>query len=113
MKAKDKEHADGLKQAVKQRVSLLGVAEKHKIDKADEMTDRQIKEAVITSVRGDTMELDKKSDEYIQAAFDLVKEDSVSREDAAARNRRLLNDKQKQDNATVMTSAEKRFQGGK
>lgn len=108
LKTKDKEHADGLQKAVSERVSLLSVAEKHKVEKADEMTDRQIKEAVITSVRGDAMELDKKSDEYIQAAFDLVKEDSVSREDAAARNRRLLNDKQKQDEVTVMTSAEKR-----
>lgn len=109
LKAKDKEHADGLNEAVKQRVSLLSVAEKHKVEKADEMTDRQIKEAVITAVRGDGMELDKKSDEYVQAAFDLVKEDSVTHEDAATRNRRILNEKMKNDSKDQpLSSAERR-----
>lgn len=108
LKAKDKEHADGLNEAVKQRVSLLSVAEKHKVEKADEMTDRQIKEAVITAVRGDGMELDKKSDEYVQAAFDLVKEDSVTHEDAATRNRRILNEKIKNDGKTQELSSSER-----
>lgn len=108
LKTIKKEHADGLNESVKQRVSLLSVAEKHKIEKADEMTDRQIKEAVITSVRGDAMELDKKSDEYVQAAFDLVKEDSTSREDIAAENRKKANTRKNYDEKEVTGSAARR-----
>lgn len=108
LKTIEKEHADGLNEAVKQRVSLLSVAEKHKIEKADEMTDRKIKEAVITAVRGDGMELDKKSDEYVQAAFDLVKEDTVSRENVAAENRKKLGGKPREDEKNQLSSSERR-----
>lgn len=90
LKTKDKEHADGLSEAVKQRVSLLSVAEKHNIDKADELTDRQIKEAVVKAVRGDGMDLAAKSDEYVNAAFDMCKEDSASREDAMSQQRKQV-----------------------
>lgn len=85
LKSKDKEHADSLDKAVKQRVSLLSIAAAHKVEKADEMTDRQIKEAVVKSVRGDDADLKDKSDEYINAAFDFCK--GESRNDAMAQQR--------------------------
>lgn len=88
LKTKEKEHADGLNEAVKQRVSLLSVAAEHKIEKADEMTDREIKEAVIKAVRGDGMDLTAKSDEYVNAAFDLCKEDS--RQDTMSQQRQTV-----------------------
>lgn len=54
------------------RNSLEVVAAKFKIDCKDK-TDRQVKEAVILSVRKDAV-LAEKSDEYINAAFDMAVE---------------------------------------
>lgn len=54
------------------RIQLETVAGKFKIDAADK-TDRQIKEAVIISVRKDAV-LAEKSDIYIDAAFDMAVE---------------------------------------
>jgi len=125
LKAKDKEHADGLHEAVKQRVSLLSVAEKHKIEKADEMAEREIKEAVVKAVRGDGMDLSQKSDEYVNAAFDMVKEDTAMRDDAMSKQRKAINnpaDQERKDEApSSSTEARQRmienqqnaFKGGK
>lgn len=78
--------------AVKARVELLGVAEKHKIEKADSMTDKDIKVAVIKAVRGDKVNLDGKSDDYIEAAFDMAKDEVKAREDSMASQRKSVND---------------------
>lgn len=92
-----KEHADAEAEAkanfdaaVKSRVELLGIAEKHRIDKADEMTDAEIKIAVIKAVRGDAINLDGKSADYIEAAFDMAKADAKAREDGMAKQREAL-----------------------
>ena len=74
--------------AVASRVALLGVAKEHKLDKADEMTDEEIKIAVIKAVRGDSINLDGKSADYIEAAFDMAKADTKSREDGMAEQRK-------------------------
>jgi hypothetical protein len=112
LKASDKKHADGLNEAVKQRVSLLGIATAHKLDKADEMTDRQIKEAVITAVRGDSIDLKDKSDDYIQAAFDMASADGV-RNDGIAKQRKTLTDKgagnERKDEAASSEDARQRM----
>ena len=125
LKNKDKEHADSLDEAVKQRVSLLSVAATRKVEKADEMTDRQIKEAVIKSVRGDNFDLTDKADAYIEAAFDMCKEDSASREDAMSKQRKQINnlDGQERKDGAPSSAAEARqrmierqqnaYQGGK
>lgn len=76
--------------AVKARVELLGVAEKHKIEKADSMTDKDIKLAVIKAVRGDKVNLDGKSDDYIEAAFDMAKDEVKAREDSMASQRQSV-----------------------
>lgn len=78
--------------AVKARVELLGVAEKHKIEKADSMSDKDIKLAVIKAVRGDKVNLDGKSDDYIEAAFDMAKDEVKAREDSMASQRKSVND---------------------
>ena len=66
-KAKEQGRADALA-----RMKLEEVASKLKVDHADK-TDRQIKEAVIRTVRKDA-ELSDKSDVYIDAAFDMAVE---------------------------------------
>lgn len=63
--------ADGKAEALA-RIQLETVAGKFKID-AKDMTDRQVKEAVILSVRKDAV-LAEKSDIYIDAAFDMAVE---------------------------------------
>lgn len=75
-------------EAVASRVALLGVAKEHHIDKAEEMTDQEIKIAVIKDVRGDAINLDGKSADYIEAAFDMAKADTNSREDGMAEQRK-------------------------
>lgn len=71
------------------RIQLETVAGKFKIDATD-MTDRQVKEAVILSVRKDAV-LAEKSDIYIDAAFDMAVESAPAaamasqRKDALAR----------------------------
>ena len=74
--------------AVKSRVSLLAVAAKHKVANADGLTDKEIKLAVIKAVRGDKLSLDGKSDDYIDAAFDMAKDEAAGREDAMAAQRK-------------------------
>ena len=71
----DKVRADALEAAraeVKARAELDKVAEAFKVDGAGK-TDREIKEAVIKSKRADA-DLSGKSDDYINAAFDLTVE---------------------------------------
>ena len=72
------------------RVTLLGVAQKHKIEKADTMDDKAIKVAVIKSVRGDRFSVDGKSDDYIDAAFDMAKADEASHEDGMSQQRQEI-----------------------
>lgn len=105
LKAKDKEHADSLDKLVKERVSLLSVAASHKIDKADSMTDKEIKLSVIKAVRGDSADLSEKSDEYVNAAFDFCKEDT--REDKMTEQRKAVGAKKadKQDEAVSSADA--------
>ena len=77
--------------AVKNRVELLQVAAKHKIEKADELSDSEIKIAVVKKVRGEKFNLDGKSEDYISAAFDMAKEEVENREDALASQRQAAN----------------------
>lgn len=93
--------------AVKARVELLGVAEKHKIEKADSMTDKDIKLAVIKAVRGDKVNLDGKSDDYIEAAFDMAKDEVKAREDSMAQQRAAVSaPAAKQDSADPRADAD-------
>ena len=121
-----KDAADELSEAVKARVALIKTADDFKVDKADEMNDRQIKEAVIKAARGDSaLDLSKKSDAYIEAAFDLAMEDGAKRMDAMSQQRKTVNDKQtdqqRKDGVTSAAEARQRmieaqksaYEGGK
>lgn len=81
-------HVDGVQDLVKDRVALEKAAQDFKVEKMDELTDRQIKEAVILSVRGDSLDLKDKSDDYVQAAFDAAVDSAKA--DAAANQRRTV-----------------------
>ena len=75
-------------EAIKARVELLKVAEAHKVANADSMTDTEIKTAVIKSVRGDAINLDGKSADYLEAAYDMAKADAKQHEDGMAEQRK-------------------------
>lgn len=75
-------------EAIKARVELLKVAEAHKVANTDSMTDTEIKTAVIKAVRGDAINLDGKSADYIEAAYDMAKADVKQREDGMAEQRK-------------------------
>lgn len=79
-----KARADALEE-VKQLEAVKKVAETFKVDAADK-TARQIKEAVIGAVRKDAGDLSGKSDEYINAAFDMA---LSLRSDAAIADQRV------------------------
>lgn len=92
-----KEHADAEEQAKKNfdsavtaRVKLLEIAKDNRIDKAEEMTDADIKTAVIKAVRGDSVNLDGKSADYIEAAFDMAVLDAKKHADGMAEQRKAL-----------------------
>lgn len=65
---------DGASSA-RERLALEAAATKAGVEFKADATDRQIKEAVITKVRGADFRLDGKSDGYIDAAFDLAAQD--------------------------------------
>lgn len=82
----DKVRADALEKAraeIKARAELDKVAESFKVDGAGK-TDREVKELVIKSVRTDA-DLTGKSDDYVNAAFDLTV--SMKKDDAMAQQR--------------------------
>ena len=85
-----KDAAEKLNEAVKARVELLKAAEAHRIDGAEQMTDKEIKTAVIKAVRGDAFGLEGKSDAYIDAAFDLAK--GETRMDGIRQQRKEVNE---------------------
>lgn len=68
-----KKHFD---EAVAARVMMLKKADAFKIEKADSMDDMAIKKAIIKKVRGDSFDLEGKSDDYINAAYDMVKDEA-------------------------------------
>lgn len=97
--AAEKAHKDSIDAAVKGRLELLKYAEKHKVEKADEMADKDIKIAVIKAVHGDSLDLTGKSDTYIDVAFDLAKEKKAdASDDTGSKQRQALNNKPKGEN---------------
>ena len=83
----EKAQAEKFGAAVAERVKMLETAKVHKLDKAEEMTNRQIMEAVIRAARPD-VNLDGKSDDYINAAFDMAQ--AAAREDGMAKQREAV-----------------------
>ena len=76
-------------EAVKTTIELRTIAQKHGIEKADEMSNEEIKKAVVAKVHP-KLNLDGKSAEYIEVAFDLAKDTDVQHEDAMAEQRKAM-----------------------
>lgn len=76
-------------EAVKTTIELRTIAQKHGIEKADEMSNDEIKKAVVSKVHP-KLNLDGKSAEYIEVAFDLAKDTEVQHEDAMAEQRKAM-----------------------
>ena len=77
--------------AVKERIDLLDIAKTHKLENADSLTNEEIKRGVVKAVRGDSINLDGKSADYIEAAFDMAKAEVQAREDGIKNQREQVN----------------------
>ncbi len=76
---------------------MLDVAQKHHIDGAEKMSNTDIKKAVIKAVRGDAVNLDDKSDDYINAAFDMSKDEGLQHDGLAKQRKTTLQHGDKKD----------------
>ena len=94
--------------AVKTTIELRTIASKHGIEKADEMSNEEIKKAVVMKVHP-KLNLDGKSAEYIEVAFDLAKDTEVQHEDAMAEQRKALNGEVHQDKELSLDDVKAKF----
>lgn len=100
----DKARTDALEVAraeVKERAEVEKTAAAFKVDSVDTLTTRQIKEAVIKAVRADA-DLSGKSDEYINAAYDIA---AAMRGDAAMAEQRKAANNPRTDAAPTGSNA--------
>ena len=95
-------------EAVKTTIELRTIASKHGIEKADEMSKDEIKKAVVAKVHPN-LNLDGKSAEYIEVAFDLAKDTEVQHEDAMAEQRKALNGEVHQDKELSLDDVKAKF----
>ena len=95
-------------EAVKTTIELRTIAQKHGIEKADEMSNEEIKKAVVAKVHP-KLNLDGKSAEYIEVAFDLAKDTEVQHEDAMAEQRKALNGEVHQDKELSLDDVKAKF----
>lgn len=87
-----KANKDSFDSAVKERLDMLNVAVKHGIKDAEKMDSADIKKEVIKKVHGD-IKLDGKSDDYVQALFDMAKDKADSANDKIAKQRKDMQEK--------------------
>lgn len=92
-------------QAAKTRLNLETVAAGFKVDCKDK-SDREVKELVIKSVRGDA-DLSEKSDAYVDAMFDIARE---SKSDEAMANQRKAVNGDANDTQQVKTDSKSAHQ---
>lgn len=67
----DKFKQDALTVA-RERLELEAVAKAHNVEFKQDSADREIKIGVIKAIRGDSLSMDGKSDDYVAAAFDMA-----------------------------------------
>ena len=78
---------------VKERIDLEDVAQKAKVEKIDGMDNKAIKIAIIKAVRGDSFDVEGKSDSYIDAAYDFASADLKNDGQAVVDQLRLIKTK--------------------
>ena len=89
-KAQEQLKQDAFTQA-KARLELETVAKTHNVEVKADSSDRAIREAVVKAVRGDGVDFNGKSDDYVQAMYDLAVADVKGRADSVANQRQQLN----------------------
>ena len=95
-------------EAVKTTIDLRVIAGKHGIEKADEMTNDEIKRAVVAKVHP-KLNLDGKSAEYIEVAFDLAKDVETQHQDAMADQRKAMGGAIHQDTELSLDDVKTKF----
>ena len=83
-------NADSVDAIVRERVSMLRLCDRLNLDGADNMTISQMKKAIIKSVKP-TMRLDGQSETYINAAFDIARDEINARKDTNYQRRQMFN----------------------
>lgn len=77
------------KKEVKERAELEADAKKAKCDKTDGLDNKALKIAIIKAVRGDSLNFDGKSDDYVNAYYDSIRGDLDSNS-AAGQIRKII-----------------------
>jgi len=73
------------------RLKLEGQAKDMGVEFKADAKDRDIQEAIIKKVRGDSFKMDGKSDDYVAAAFDMAVAEKSARQDTVAATRQAMN----------------------
>lgn len=97
---------DAISQA-RERLNLEAVAKAHNVEFKQDATDRDIKAAVVKAIRGDSLTLDGKSDDYVAAAFDMA----ITAKEEAAKAAKVAGQRQDMADGKVeagMSAAEAR-----
>lgn len=74
-------------EAVRARMGLEAAAKGHGVEVKADMSDRQIREAVVRKVRGDSFDFNGKSDEYVNAVYDLAAQEKARADSNASMQR--------------------------
>lgn len=104
--AVDKAVEDTKKEA-KERAELEADAKKAKCDKTDGMDNKALKIAIIKAVRGDSLNFDGKSDDYVNAYYDSIRGDLDSNA-AGDQMRKIFNNDNNNSGGEVKSAAQHR-----
>lgn len=95
------------KKEVKERAELEADAKKAKCDKTDGMDNKALKIAIIKAVRGDSLNFDGKSDDYVNAYYDSIRGDLDSNA-AGSQLRKIFNNDNNNSGGEVKSAAQHR-----
>lgn len=95
------------KKEVKERAELEADAKKAKCDKTDGMDNKALKIAIIKAVRGDSLNFDGKSDDYVNAYYDSIRGD-IDSNAAGDQIRKIFNNDNNNSGGEVKSAAQHR-----
>ncbi len=95
------------KKEVKERAELEADAKKAKVEKTDGMDNKALKIAIIKALRGDSVNFDGKSEDYVNAYFDSVRAD-LDANNAASQMRKTVVNKNESKNEGGSSAAQHR-----
>lgn len=98
--------------AARARLQLEATAAGRGVAFKQDATDREIQEAIIRSVRGESFKMDGKSDDYVQAAFDLAVAESAEKKKVVVENRKQMNQDSAPEKNESASAARQRYVAG-